>query len=161
MSSPVSLLAVVHCLRTLSLVAVDLVRLVALAARPRAAWVAENLFLRKQLARFQERKVRPRRADASTRWMLCGPESMVRLARRAGECPSGHAPALAPPGIPPLLALEGADSGPTPPTQQPPGVDPRDGGRESLLGTGTHRRRAATETGNPGFPPHGREVLAP
>src|SRR5207342_2253510 len=89
-----------------------------------------------------------------------GPESMVRLAERAGECAGGHAPALAPPGIPPLLAWEVADSGPTPPTQQPPSVDPRDGGRESLLGTGTHRRRAATETGNPGFPPHGREVSA-
>ena len=49
MSSPVSFLAVVHCLRPLSLV-VDLIRLVALAARPRAALVAENLFLRKQLA---------------------------------------------------------------------------------------------------------------
>jgi hypothetical protein len=70
MSSPVSFLAVVHCLRPLSLVAVDLIRLVALAARPRAALVAENLFLRKQLALFQERKVRPRRADASTRWMI-------------------------------------------------------------------------------------------
>ncbi len=70
MSSPVSFLAVVHCLRTLSLVAVDLIRLVAVAARPRAALVAENLFLRKQLALFQERKVRPRRADASTRWMM-------------------------------------------------------------------------------------------
>ena len=31
--------------------------------------MAENLFLRKQLALCQERKVRPRRADASTRWM--------------------------------------------------------------------------------------------
>ena len=62
--------AVVHCLRALSLVAVDLVQLVALAARPRAALVAENLFLRKQLALFQERKVRPRRADESTRWMM-------------------------------------------------------------------------------------------
>jgi len=70
MSSPVSFLAVVHCLRTLSLVAVDLIRLVALATRPRAALVAENLFLRKQLALFQERQVRPRRADAATRWML-------------------------------------------------------------------------------------------
>jgi putative transposase len=56
MSSPVSFLAVVHCLRPLSLV-VDLIRLVALAARPRAALVAENLFLRKQLSLFQERKV--------------------------------------------------------------------------------------------------------
>ena len=70
MSSSVSFPAAVHCLRTWSLVAVDLVRLVALAARPRAALVAENLFLGKQLALFQERKVRPRRADASTRWML-------------------------------------------------------------------------------------------
>ena len=50
MSSSVSFLAVAHCLRTLSLVAFDLVVLVALAARPRAALVAENLFLRKQLA---------------------------------------------------------------------------------------------------------------
>jgi hypothetical protein len=70
MSNSVSFPAVVHCLRTLSLVAVDLVRLVVLAARPRAALVAENLFLRKQLALFQERKVRPRRADDSTRWMM-------------------------------------------------------------------------------------------
>ena len=65
MSSPVSFLAVVHCLRTLSLVAVDLIRLLALAARPRTALVAENLFLRKQLALFQERQVRPRRAEAA------------------------------------------------------------------------------------------------
>jgi putative transposase len=67
MLSPVSFLAVVHCLRTLSLVALDLLRLASLAARPRAALVAENLFLRRQLALFQERKVRPRRADALTR----------------------------------------------------------------------------------------------
>ena len=52
-----SFFAVAHCLRTLSLVAFDLVVLVALAARPRAALVAENLFLRKQLALFRERKV--------------------------------------------------------------------------------------------------------
>ena len=107
MSSSVSFPAVVHCLRTLSLVAVDLIRLVALAARPRAALVAENLFLRKQLAFFQERKVRPRRADAATRWMLAALSQMVRLARRAGECPSRHAPALAPPRIPEGRALEG------------------------------------------------------
>ena len=102
MSSPVSFLAVVHCLRTLSLVAVDLIRLVTLAARPRAALVAENLFLRKQLALFQERKVRPRRADASTRWMMAAlsqwfawrdalvnvhADTLLRLhSRRSGPC---------------------------------------------------------------------------
>jgi hypothetical protein len=31
---------------------------------------AENLFLRKQLALFQERKVKPRRAEDSTRWWM-------------------------------------------------------------------------------------------
>jgi len=30
----------------------------------------ENLFLRKQLALFQERKLRPHRADDSTRWLM-------------------------------------------------------------------------------------------
>ena len=62
--------AVAHCFRTLSLVVFDLVRLAFLAAHSRSALAAENLFLRKQLALFQERKVKPRRADDSTRWMM-------------------------------------------------------------------------------------------
>ncbi len=37
------------------------------ALRPRASLAAENLFLRKQLALFVERKVRPQRADGATR----------------------------------------------------------------------------------------------
>ena len=36
---------------------------------PVVSW-PENLFLRKQLALFQERKVKPRRADDATRWMM-------------------------------------------------------------------------------------------
>jgi hypothetical protein len=48
----------------------DLCQLVFLFTRPCVALAAENLFLRKQLALFQERKVRPRRADDSTRWMM-------------------------------------------------------------------------------------------
>ena len=39
-------------------------------ARSRSALSAENLFLRKQLALFQERRVKPSRADDSTRWMM-------------------------------------------------------------------------------------------
>ena len=46
--------AVAHCFRTLSLVVVDLVRLAFLAARSHRSLAAENLFLRKQLALFQE-----------------------------------------------------------------------------------------------------------
>jgi len=48
----------------------DLFRLLVLAARSRRALAAENLLLRKQLAHFQERKLRPRRADNPTRWMM-------------------------------------------------------------------------------------------
>jgi putative transposase len=62
--------AFVHCFRTLSLVVVDLVRLARLAVHSHSALAAENLFLRKQLAMFQERKVKPRRADDATRWMM-------------------------------------------------------------------------------------------
>jgi putative transposase len=51
-------------------VVVDLLRLAVLVAYSRRTLAAENLFLRKQLALFQERKVRPRRADDSTRWMM-------------------------------------------------------------------------------------------
>ena len=69
---PVSLLfrAVTHCLRTSSSVAFELVRLAALAIRSHNSLAAENLFLRKQLALFQERKVKPRRADDATRWLM-------------------------------------------------------------------------------------------
>ena len=62
--------AFAHCFRTLSLVVVDLVRLARLAAHSHGTLAAENLFLRKQLAMFQERKVKPPRADDATRWAL-------------------------------------------------------------------------------------------
>ena len=38
--------------------------------RSRRALAAENLFLRKQLALFQERKVKPPKADDATRWIM-------------------------------------------------------------------------------------------
>ena len=68
--------AVAHCVRTLSLVVVDLVRLAFLAAHSHRALAAENLFLGKPLALFQERNVKPRRADDSARW------TMATLSRR-------------------------------------------------------------------------------
>jgi len=48
----------------------DGMRFMALLARSRTALAAENLFLRKQLAFYQERKIRPRRFDNITRFML-------------------------------------------------------------------------------------------
>src|SRR5215471_9533042 len=59
-----------HSLNTLSFVACDLMRLLVLVSRSRRALAAENLFLRKQLALFQERKVKPHRAHDSTRLIM-------------------------------------------------------------------------------------------
>ena len=48
----------------------DVVTLIRLALTPRARLAAENLFLRKQLALYHERGVRPRRSDHETRAVL-------------------------------------------------------------------------------------------
>jgi hypothetical protein len=44
----------------------ELLRLVALCLRSKSSLAAENLFLRKQLAFYQERKIKPRRTDNPT-----------------------------------------------------------------------------------------------
>ncbi len=59
-----------HLLQTILSVTRDLVSLTSSAMRSRAQLAAENLFLRKQLALYQERKVNPRRADDGTRISL-------------------------------------------------------------------------------------------
>lgn len=59
-----------HCFETMFLIVFDLVRLSFLAAHSRSTLAAENLFLRKQRALFQKRKVKPRRADDATRWLM-------------------------------------------------------------------------------------------
>jgi hypothetical protein len=48
----------------------DGMRFIALLVRSRTALAAENLFLRKQLAFYQERKIKPRRFDNVTRFIL-------------------------------------------------------------------------------------------
>ena len=48
----------------------DGIRLFLLGSRSRAALKAENIFLRKQLALYLERKVKPRRANRATRLTL-------------------------------------------------------------------------------------------
>jgi hypothetical protein len=53
-------------LRTVLRIAFDLLRLVSAAVRSHAQLAAENLFLRKQLALYVERQVKPRRADDAT-----------------------------------------------------------------------------------------------
>ena len=56
--------------RTIVRVAGDILQLASSMLRPRAQLAAENLFLRKQLALYLERQVKPRRADDATRLTL-------------------------------------------------------------------------------------------
>jgi putative transposase len=57
------------CACCLNLLA-DLFRLLILSLRSTTSLAAENLFLRKQLGCYQERKIRPRRIDDATRLTL-------------------------------------------------------------------------------------------
>src|SRR5689334_9604314 len=59
-----------RCLMMLSHVLADLCRMALLLHRSPRALAAENLFLRKQLALFQERQVKSHRANDATRWMM-------------------------------------------------------------------------------------------
>ena len=56
--------------RTVCGVLLDLVRLLSIGLQSHTRLAAENLFLRKQLALYVERKVRPRRANNATRLTL-------------------------------------------------------------------------------------------
>ena len=58
--------------RTILRVARDLVSLISSTMRSRAQLAAESLFLRKQLALYLERRVKPRSADDATRIILVG-----------------------------------------------------------------------------------------
>src|SRR6266849_6995642 len=84
-------------IRTVLKVVADVVRLTSLATCSHAHLAAENLFLRKQLALYLERQVKPRRADDATRitlvalsrlvdWRRClvvvKPETLMRWHRK-------------------------------------------------------------------------------
>jgi hypothetical protein len=59
----------ISCLLWLNLFA-DLLRFLILALRAKSSLAAENLFLRKQLAFYQERKIKPRRTSHQSRLTL-------------------------------------------------------------------------------------------
>src|SRR5215510_16370199 len=56
-----------HASLTLHRISLDFIRFLGSLLQPRSTLAAENLFLRKQLALYQERQVRPRRATDATR----------------------------------------------------------------------------------------------
>ena len=58
--------------QTLFQVVIDLFSFLFLLTRNRSKLAAENLFLRKQLAMYQERRKRPGRIDSATKLTLVG-----------------------------------------------------------------------------------------
>lgn len=141
MYTPLVLLAAVqHGCRTAAKALLDLGRLGLQALRSRRGLAAENLFPLKQLALLQERKVRPRRADDSTRWMMATLSRMF-LWRDALVCVQHqYAHPLAAQRIPAVLALEVQAAREIPPAPGPALVGPKDGRREPELGRGAHRQ---------------------
>jgi putative transposase len=59
-----------HLAEMLLTLLVDVIRFLRLCLRPAPVLAAENLFLRKQLALYQERQAKPRRATNATRLVL-------------------------------------------------------------------------------------------
>jgi hypothetical protein len=120
--------------RTLVNVLADVGRCGLLVLRSRANLAAENLFLRKQLALYIERQVKPDRADDATRIALVALSRFVDWRQIAGDCQAGHADPLASKGLSPVLAME-IPSARTPQNPcQSGAVDRGDGHRQSDLG---------------------------
>jgi hypothetical protein len=91
-------------LRTILHLAADVLRFVSVVAGSRTRLAAENLFLRKQLALYVERQVKPHRADDATRITLVAlsrwidwrrtltvvqPDTLIRWHRKGSSCFGG------------------------------------------------------------------------
>ena len=94
---------------TINCLLCDVVALGRVAVTSRAQLVAENLFLRKQLALYQERRRKPRRADPATRAILVvlshlvdwrslltvvQPDTLIRWHRQGGGSSGGRSRGL-------------------------------------------------------------------
>ena len=117
----------------------DVVTLTGLALTPRAQLAAENLFLRKQLALYQERCVKPRRADAATRVILVLLSRLLERALAPDGGPARHADSLAPPGLATVLAVD-ISARPPADSCRPETTDRRDGTGEPDLGRAADRQ---------------------
>ena len=137
----------------------DLVRFICLGLRSRASLAAENLFLRKQLAFYQERKVKPRRADNPTRltlvllsrwfnWrdalIVVRPKTFVTWHRKAFRL-FWHLESRSWPAADPCGASTSHS---------------QNGAREPLVGRRADRKRATTEARSARLAAHNPEVHA-
>ena len=103
---------------------IDLIALTVLGFRQRRATAAEILLLRRQLALYTERGIKPRRIEPVTR---------ISLARRTRSGAARDDDPLAPGGMEIILAVK-VPTRPTTDSAADSGPDPPDGERESFVG---------------------------
>ena len=96
---------------------IDVMRFLGLCLRSPAALAAENLFLRKQLALYQERHVKPKRVTPATRLTRVWLARWFDWRQALGHRPARDIDPLASPWVSPVLALEVSTPGrpPIPP----------------------------------------------
>jgi hypothetical protein len=104
-------------------ISVDVLTFFCLSLRSSAALAAENLFLRKQLSLYVERRKKPRHATDSVRFTLAQLARFFQMAR----CPYGrqtrHVGPLASQRIPIVLEVEISIKGPAAGSSQAPEID--------------------------------------
>ena len=89
-----------HLLLTVASLFQDTLRFMGAVLRSRSALMAENLFLRKQLVLYLERKVQPRRANDATRLTLVLLSRLFAWRQALTICPAGHLDSVASEGLP-------------------------------------------------------------
>ena len=137
----------------------DAGRFLLLCLRPSPALAAENLFLRKQLALYQERQTTPRAChqhDARRSGLAL---ALVRLAAGLACRATGDFDPLAPPGVPALVALE-IQAGTATDPGGPPSADLPHGPRPPDVGPGAHRQRTAAQAGPARVPTNRAQIFA-
>ena len=135
-----SLSALVELVGNVLSVFIDALVFFRLTLRSPSALAAENLFLRKQLGLYVDRKKKPRRATDAVRFTLAQlmrffdwrdaltvvkPDTLIRWASQ---------------GIPTVLEVEVSVEWPAVGSSRCPEVDRGDGNEQSDLGRGTDRR---------------------
>jgi|SRR5271169_6000352 len=115
----------------------DLIALTAFAFRRRRATAAEILVLRRQIALYKERGIKPRRIDSVTRISLALLSRFFNWRDDTGRSAPRDDDPLAPSGMEIILAVE-VPTRPTADSAAHSGPDPPDGERESRVGRATH-----------------------
>ena len=101
----------------------DAIRFTSLALRSNVALRAENLFLRKQLALYLEREVKPRRPTDGIRLGMVLLSAAFRVGKRVGHRQARNFSSVASEGLQPVLAVEVEAARPTVRSRRPSGVN--------------------------------------